>query len=256
MRYFGNRHQKTSSSDFTFQQKVRERWEMEAAALFSWLRTRKLPRCCNLAETTEKCHLNLNLTGNGHFSPTWPQIAVVFNLKDFLGPIWVKGSLKPDSASLVSLLQTFCCLSPNFLISYPLRSWWVPGCEGVWWKQTPAPRCPPSAAPPSPRWRSASLPPPSTLHHHIPTRTRSPIRPPRPQDQEQDQRSHPHLHSSSPAPTPALRRPTSTGQGTSSTHLLICHFLNPVWVRRVGEVRSKKLTSGLSLNVIKICFKK
>lgn len=178
-----------------------------------------------------------HITRHCHFSPTCSR----FQSETFQDQFESK-ALNPEkisqrrirAASFVSFLLTFCHPTPHFPVSYPPRSWWVPGCEGVWWKQTPAPRCPPSADPPSPRWRSASLPPPSTPrchHHHTLTQTRSLSRPPRLQDQEQDPCSHPHRHSSSPAPTPALRRPTSTGWGTSSTHLLFVHFLNPDWVR-------------------------
>ncbi len=134
-----------------------------------------------------------------------------------------------------------CSLSQSPSASYPLRSWWAPGGAAAWSRRTPAPRCPPSAAPLSPRSRSTSLHPRPTPRHHTPTRTRSPSRPPRPRDHRQDQRSHPAPHSSSPAPTPALHRPTRTGRAPPGTRLLPARSLNPVWVRlRWDEVESKK----------------
>lgn len=138
-------------------------------------------------------------------------------------------------------ISVSCSLSQSASVSYPLRSWWAPGGAAAWSRRTPAPRCPPSAAPLSPRSRSASLHPRPTPRHHTPTRTRSPSRPPRPQDHRQDQCSHPAPHSSSPAPTPALHRPTRTGRAPPGTRLLPTHSLNPVWVRlRWDEVESKK----------------
>lgn len=153
------------------------------------------------------------------------------------------------SASIFSLsvssFSWYLSLSPSS-VSYPLRSWWAPEGAAAWSMQTPAPRCPLSAAPLSPRSRSALLHPRPTRCHHTPTRTRSPSRPPHPldhrQDQDQDRHCHLVLHSSSLAPTPELRRPTHTARAPPGTRLLLARSLNPVWVR----LRFKKnLASGL-----------
>lgn len=147
--------------------------------------------------------------------------------------------------SISAVISVFFLLrSPS--ASYPLRSWWAPGGAAAWSRRTPAPRCPPSAAPPSPRSRSALLHPRPTPGHHTQTRTRSLSRPPRPRGR-QDQRSLPALHSSSPAPTPALHRPTRTGRALPGTRLLPARSPNPVWVRlRMEELKTReKLAPGL-----------
>lgn len=114
-----------------------------------------------------------------------------------------------DSSISESYFPGFLPSSPS--ASYPLRSWWAPGGAAAWWRRTPAPRCPPSAAPPSPRLRSASLHPRPTPRHHTRTRSR-PLRPPEPR---QDERCRPALRSSSPAPTPGRHRPGRTGRRAS-----------------------------------------
>lgn len=137
---------------------------------------------------------------------------------------------------IVLLISVFSSLS------YPLRSWWAPVGAAAWWRRTPAPQCPQSAAPLSPRWRSALLRPQPTPCHHVLTRNRSLSRPPRPRGRRhQDQRSHPALYSSSPAPTPARHGPRCTGRAPSGTRLLSARSLNPVWVRlRWDGAMSKK----------------
>lgn len=140
---------------------------------------------------------------------------------------------------------------------YPQRSWWAPEGAAAWWKRTPAPRCPPSAALQSPKWRSAWLRPRPTPRHHNPTRTRSPSRPPRRLDRRQDQRSQPAPHSSSLAPTPARHRPTSKGRAPPGTRLLPACSQNPVWVRSAkGETEPKKcwLQVFEELGIIKRMF--
>lgn len=195
----------------------------------------------------------------------WPQLSfqiAVFKLQVTFkrvrakesGNDWFKNLLAIFTTYHVSLCRQFsisAVISVFFLLhslsaSYPLRSWWAPGGAAAWSRRTPAPRCPPSAAPPSPRSRSALLHPRPTPGHHTQTRTRSLSRPPRPRGR-QDQRSLPALHSSSPAPTPALHRPTRTGRAPPGTRLLPAHSLNPVWVRlRMEELKTReKLAPGL-----------
>lgn len=128
-------------------------------------------------------------------------------------------------------------LSRSLSASYPPRRWWAPGGAATWSRRPPAPRYPPSASPPSPRSRSASLHPRPTPRHHAPTRTLSLSRPPLPRG----------CCSSCPAPTPVRHWPWRTCWAPPGTCLPPARSQNPVWERlRLDKImRKRKIASGL-----------